>query len=503
MRPDVRPDSPRRAWLAYALSSGMVAAATVVAVVVDQAIDIPNLSLVFVLPVVIAAVSFGFGPALAAAVVGVVAYNFFLIEPRHTFRVADPSNVWALVLLLTTAAVVSAVAADARRRALQAWEAADQASALQALARALVGETARSGVAAHCAEALSHLFHAPAVVLLHEDGALRPLGTAGGADLSEADIEAAGWSLASGCATRGGAYPVGDAAFDFWPVSTPQRQQAAIGLRISNLEDGRPETPERLVEIVAGHLSVALDREMYARQVLENRVQIASERLKADLLAAVSHDLKTPLSTILFTLQSLRKFEAAHDPETRAELLAAAEVETARLSRMVENLLDMNRIEAGALPVRPAAADPAALVAAAIERARPALMGHRVVNQVKAGKPMMVDEALFESALANLLENAGKYSPEGSQVVIRSGCDGGQGWVEVLDEGPGFPGAPERMIEKFARGQTGDGRPPGTGLGLAIARSFLEAQRGRLEASNRGNRKGARVRLLAPLAEQA
>jgi two-component system sensor histidine kinase KdpD len=485
---------------AYAVTGIAVALATLAAVIVDRAISVPNLSLVFVLPVVFSAASFGFGPALAAAVAGVVAYNFFLIEPRYTFRVAQPANIWALALLLTTAAVVSAVAADARRRALEAWAAAAQASTLQTLARALVGESTRAGVAARCAEALSQLFRAPAVLMLHEEGGLRPLGIAGGAAISEADAEAAGWSLASGCATRGGAYPVADSRFDFWPVVTPQRQRAAIGLMISEGEEGRPDAPERLVEIVGGYLSVALDREAYARQVLDNRVQIASERLKADLLAAVSHDLKTPLSTILFTLQSLRTFDAAHDAKTRAELLSAAEAETSRLSRMVENLLDMNRIEAGALPLRPAPADPADLVAAAIARARPALENHRIVNEVTGGSPLMVDEALFESALANLLENAAKYSPEGSEVCIRAGCNDGVGWVEVLDEGPGLGGAPERLFEKFARGRPGDGRPPGTGLGLSIARGFLEAQGGRVEAEDRQDRRGARVRLLAPLA---
>jgi two-component system sensor histidine kinase KdpD len=150
--------------------------------------------------------------------------------------------------------------------------------------------------------------------------------------------------------------------------------------------------------------------------------------------------------------------------------------------------------------VHAAPTDPVELVAAAIVRARPALEGRRIINEVAGGKPLMVDEALFETALANLLENAGKYSPEGSEVRIRAGGADGLGWVEVIDEGPGFIGAPERLFEKFARGFAGDGRPPGTGLGLSIARGFLEAQGGRIEAANRQDRKGARVRLLAPLA---
>jgi two-component system sensor histidine kinase KdpD len=255
------------------------------------------------------------------------------------------------------------------------------------------------------------------------------------------------------------------------------------------------------VEIVSGYLAVALDREAYAAQVLESRVEVASERLKTDLLAAVSHDLKTPLSTVLFTLQSLQKFAKTHDAKTRAELLTLAETETARLSAMVANLLDMNRLDAGAVVVKTAAVEPAELTAEALRSAAMALSNRQVVNEVSPGAaPLMVDASLFETALANVLENAAKYAPAGSKIWVRNGEAKGDGWIEVEDEGPGFPDAIEPMFEKFSRGVAGDGRPPGTGLGLSIARGFLEAQGGQVEAHNRPDGKGARVRLSAPLA---
>ena len=487
---------------AYALSFLMVAAATLAAILVDQVQTVPNLSLVFVLPVVIAAVSFGWGPSLAAAVAGALAYNFFLIAPLYTLRVADPANIWALFLLLVTAAIVSGVAAQSRRRAMEAWSAADQATALQALARSLVAANGGAGAAQASADALARLFHSPAVVFLQGETELAVTGQAGGGELSPADREAAGWALAARIPTRGGAYPVESAAYDFWPVVTPQRQQAVIGVSISLGEAGRPDNPERLVEIVSGYLAVALDREAYAAQVLESRVEVASERLKADLLAAVSHDLKTPLSTVLFTLQSLQKFAKTHDAKTRAELLTLAETETSRLSAMVANLLDMNRIDAGAVVVKTAAVEPAELAAEALRSASVALAGREVVNEVSAqAAPLEVDASLFETALANVLEIAAKYAPAGAPIRLRSGEAGGAGWIEVEDEGPGFPGAIEPMFEKFSRGVSGDGRPPGTGLGLSIARGFLEAQGGSVEAVNLQGGKGARVRLSAPLAK--
>jgi K+-sensing histidine kinase KdpD len=487
--------------VAYSLSFLMVAAVTLGAVLVDDVQTVPNLSLIFVLPVVIAAVSFGWGPALAAAVLGVLAFNFFLIAPRYSLDVADPSNLWALILLLITAAIVSAVAAQSRRRAVEARTAADQATALQALARTLVAANGGGRAARASAEALSRLFQAPAVVLLQGEDTLEVTAEAGGGALTVADIEAASWALAARMPTRGGAYPAEASAYDFWPVVTPQRQQAVIGVSISLGEAGRPDNPERLVEIVSGYLAVALDREAYAAQVLESRVEVASERLKADLLAAVSHDLKTPLSTVLFTLQSLQKFAKTHDAKTRAELLGLAERETARLSAMVGNLLDMNRLDAGAVVVKTAAAPPAELAAEALRSAAVALEGRQVFNEVAAdAAPLMVDASLFETALANVLENAAKYAPAGSTIWLRSGAAAGSGWIDVVDEGPGFPEAIEPMFEKFSRGVTGDGRPPGTGLGLSIARGFLEAQGGRVEAENLADGKGARVRLSAPLA---
>jgi two-component system sensor histidine kinase KdpD len=266
------------------------------------------------------------------------------------------------------------------------------------------------------------------------------------------------------------------------------------------LPDGRPAGVDRLAESVSGYIAVALDREYFASRALHTQVEMASHQLKGDLLAAVSHDLKTPLSTILFTLQSLQKFAGQHDAAARAELLALAEQETERLMGMVTNLLDMGRIEAGAPPVRAQPTAAAELVAGALQQASFALAGRQVVKENAPGPLLLADAPLAETALANLLQNAGKYAPAGTPIRVRIGGDGQDGWIEVEDDGPGFPEPIEPLFEKFARGVDGDGRAPGTGLGLAIARGFAEAQGGRVEAFNRQGG-GASVRLILPLAE--
>jgi two-component system sensor histidine kinase KdpD len=485
----------------YLLALVLVFAAILGAVVVEHLVGASDLSLIFVLPVVIAAASFGWGPALLAALGGVAAFNFFFLEPRYSLQVEDAANVWALGLLMAVAAIVSAVAAQARARAREAWRHADQALALQALARTLMGAVDRTGAAVASAEALARLFQTSAVVLLETDEALALTAAAGGATLSPADEEAARWALASRLPTRAGAYPVEEAGFDFWPVKGASRRRAVVGVRLSDPDAGRPADPERLVEIVGGYLSVALGREEFADQVLESRLAMASQKLKADLLAAVSHDLKTPLSTILFTLQSLQRFAKDHDAKARAELLALAEAETARLSGLVSNLLDMSRLDADAVVVRKTVIAPAELAVRASERAAAAMAGRTLVDEVDPAAPdLFADVALTETALANVLENAGKYTAAGSVIRLRFAAEDGFGVLEVADEGPGFPGAVEPLFERFTRGVQGDGRPPGTGLGLAIARGFVEAQGGRVEASNRPDGPGARVRLVLPLA---
>jgi K+-sensing histidine kinase KdpD len=499
--PDVSAEPPRRLHpaAAYALTLAMVAVATVVAIGFERQVSIPNLSLVFVLPVLLAAVAFGWGPALAAAVAGVAAYNFFLLPPIYTFNVEDPANIWALALLGIVGAITSAVAAESRRRARAPREAARQARVLQTAARALVGAADREAVAEASVEAMRKLFGAPAVVLIEEPGGL--IEAAGGVDLTDADREAAAWSLASRLPVRGGDYPAEKASFDFWPVVTRRRQGAVLGVATAGRERGGQGGPERLVEVVGAYLAVALDREALVTEVMEARVALAGEVLKADLLAAVSHDLKTPLSTILLSLQSVRALGDAHDAAAKAELLGLAETEAARLERLVEDLLDTNRLDAGAVCARIAPEAPAGLIAAALAQAAPALAGRRVETEALATAPaLQVDAGLFGSALAKVLENAGRYGPEGSVVRIRTGGEGGQGWIEVEDEGPGFAGAVEPLFHRFTRGAAGDGRPPGLGLGLSIARGFMTAMGGRIEAANRSGAPGARVRLIAPAA---
>jgi len=260
-----RPAGPLRAeapirvplTLQYLLSLVLVALAVLLATVVDHLISAPNLTLIFVLPVVIAATSFGWGPALFAAVAGVLAFDFLFTAPYYSFRIASPSDLWAASLLLLTAAVVSTVAAEARRRTLEARRAAEQAEALQQLAHLVIEGRSAGEVEQAAATALSRIFQVPAVVYLGRAGGLRPVARAGGAEITSAEDEAANGALTSGVRVRGGAYPYDRSTLDFWPVAARDGRRFVLGLDFSQADRDRPAAPERFVDAVGGYLAAA------------------------------------------------------------------------------------------------------------------------------------------------------------------------------------------------------------------------------------------------------
>jgi len=251
-------DPGRLHWAAqYGLSLVFVAVAVVLAFVVEHLIAAPNLTLIFVLPVVIAATAFGWGPALAAVVASVLAFDFFFTEPRLSFAIASPSDLWAAALLLVTAAIVSAVAAEARRRALESRRAAAQAGALHALAHVVIEAQPAAQVIQAAAKALSGAFGAPAAVFVESGDQLKLAATAGGAQIRATEEDAARGALFAGVPMRAETYPHDESLFDFWPIGKPGAR-CVLGVEFAEADGGRPAHPEQLMEIIGGYLTGAL-----------------------------------------------------------------------------------------------------------------------------------------------------------------------------------------------------------------------------------------------------
>jgi K+-sensing histidine kinase KdpD len=243
----------------YLASIVMTAVATVVAVGVDSQVTIPNLSLVFVVPVIFAGVGLGLGPSLCSAVLGALAFNFFLTEPRYSLAVNDAANIWAIGLLFAVGLIVSGVAFTSRQRAAEAALLRRQTSVLQGYSRDIVAADNADAILSITSRALAALFQVPAVVMLVAEGRVVSLERVGDIEPQEAELEAARSSLATGTIMRGDVYPNLASRFDFWPVKTAEGQNAVIGLAFD--PDERPSAPDTQVNIVASVLALVLDRQ--------------------------------------------------------------------------------------------------------------------------------------------------------------------------------------------------------------------------------------------------
>lgn len=448
-----------------------VGLAAVAAAGAEPWLDAQSLALFFVPPVIVVAIRHGFAAAAIAALISTAAVNFLFVEPRHTFVVGRIQDAAALAIFATVAALSSALAAQARAAQRAAEARASQAALLRDQALVLGAARAPEDVAKACCAALAQLADGAVVVAAPDDRVW-------GSPISDDTRLAARLAMS----TKRPYTPTPDAPFDtrwrFWPVMAEGEAVLALGV-VDPQGHGADSAAEQLAS-VAG---LALARIAATQRAEMARIDAARERLKTDLLAGVSHDLRTPLSTILFTLQSLQRFAHSHDATTRTELIALAEEEARRLSAMVEALLDARRIGAEGVPVQVEPVAPGDLIA----RARAALAREDAPIALDVtlpeGLPLVAaDIDLSVRALANVLSNAVRHG--GGEVRITARRAGDLVCIDVRDSGPGVGEDPRRLFEPFHRGRRDDGRAPGLGLGLSLARTFLRAQGGDLTAEN-------------------
>jgi two-component system sensor histidine kinase KdpD len=284
----------------------------------------------------------------------------------------------------------------------------------------------------------------------------------------------------------------------FLPLRTGRGKLGVVGIWKDLAGPLLTPAERRLLDALLDQTALAVDRVQLARDVDATRLLAETERLRAALLNSIGHDLKTPLASILGTITALRDHGDLYAPEAKDSMLATAQDETERLARFVGNLLDMTRLEAGALGPKREPVDVADVIGAALARTARLLAGHKVITDVPIDLPLLrSDFLLLEQVLVNLLENAARYAPAGSAVEIGSEATGDTLALEVRDRGPGLgPQAAERVFEPFYRAS--DAVPgQGVGLGLAVARGFVEAMGGTIQASDRPGG-GAVFRLTFP-----
>jgi two-component system sensor histidine kinase KdpD len=346
------------------------------------------------------------------------------------------------------------------------------------------------------------LLNAEVVMLMPEDGRLAPRAAfPPDSEFSDADLAAARWSWDADHPTGRGTDTLPGGRWLFVPIRTSRSAVGVIG--VLSLKEGHElgASERRLLEAVGNQAAIAIERLTLADDIDQARLGAERERLRSAMLTSVSHDLRTPLASIIGALSGLKSYRDRYDEQTRDELLGTALSEAERLDRFVGNLLDMTRLDAGAIAPKREAVDVGDLVSTALRRAMPILKDKVVVPVVPPGlPPLSLDFVLAEQVLFNLLDNAAKYSPAGGRIEVEARPVAGAVEIVVRDEGPGIPAdALDRLFHKFYRADAGDRQRAGTGLGLAIAKGFVEALGGTIAARNRTDRSGAEFIVRYPL----
>jgi two-component system, OmpR family, sensor histidine kinase KdpD len=478
----------------YAGSLGMVAVALAIALVLRQSLAVSNIALVFVTAVLVSGITYGRWPALFASFISVMAYNFFFLPPLYTFTISDRENVVALFFFALVAVIASNLTARVRDQVVTARERAKVTEDLYLFSRKLASVVTLDDLLWATVYQIATMLKVRVVLLLPQgEGVEVRAGYPPEDLLDEADLAAAQWAWDHSRAAGRGADTLPGAKRVFLPMRTGRGPIGIIGL--DNDKPGPILSPDqsRLLDALSDQAALAVERINLVQDIDRAKLTAETERLRSALLTSISHDLRTPLASILGSATSLKAYRENLDKEAQDELIATIQDESERLNRFINNLLDMTRLESGAIATHAEATDLADVIGSALRRAAKVLGAHKIKVEMSPDLPMpRLDGVLLEQVIFNLLDNAAKYSPGNSEIRVDAVADGGVVRIEVRDEGEGLPPEDiERIFDKFYRVHAADRQRAGTGLGLAICRGFVEAMGGTIAAGNRSERKGA------------
>lgn len=471
----------------YVLALAMVVAMTALGRLLIEVIDLGNISLLYLVPVMFAAATFGVRAGLFAGLASSLAYNFFFLPPTGTLTVNNPENVVSILVLLGVAVVTSQFAARVRAQADLAQSSARQNASLASFSRLLVAAPDQDTLMqAICAEVGRLLDVRTALLLPSADGPMLRAAVPPEDRLEQIERAAAQWAMDNEQPAGRGSSTLTASDWLFHPLRTTRGVLGVLGMTRDDAREPVRSDQLPLLMSLLDQASIALDRMELEEESLRTRQVDERDRLRSALLSSVSHDLRTPLTTILSAAQEIRRNPSALLAET-------IETEALRLNRFVSNLLDMVRVEAGALPMKVEATDLFDAAASAAHDTRASLLGHEVKVDISPNIPLVrVDPVLLHHCLINLLDNAGRYADPGTPIVIRARRAADAISMSIIDQGPGIaPGNEKRVFETFTRLEGSDRAKHGTGLGLAIVKGFAEAMGLSVEASNNDDPHGA------------
>ena len=479
----------------YALTTAMVAAITAIASALFHVLELGNIGMLYLLPVMVAASLHGLRTGLFAGLASSLAYNFFFLPPVGTLSINNPENIVSLVVLFGVAVVTSQLTSRVRAQADLAAASARTNATLAGFLRQIAGVNELDVAAQMICDDVRRLLGVQVLLLGPDDSSDVAIlaATDPAYRLDTMDHAAANWAFETGTPAGKGSGTLAASEWLFHPLRTGERMVGVLA--VANEAGGMPVRPDQLplLASLSDQSALVLERLRLQAEMRDIDAVRTRDRLRDALLSSVSHDLRTPLTAVMVAADQLAQ-------GVTPELVGTIRSESARLNRFVSNLLDMARVEAGAIRLRVEATDLSDAVAGAAHDARGALAGHDLHLDVPPDLPLVrVDPQLLHHCLLNLLDNAGRYADPGTAIVIEGRNHYGEISLSVRDQGPGLPpGEQARVFDTFTRLEGTDRSAGGTGLGLAIVKAFAEAMGMSVIAANRPDGEGAVFSLRFP-----
>lgn len=485
-------------WPDYLASLSLVAVTTLISSLIEPWLSSTNLVMLYLLAVVVAAFRFGLRPAMLTAALGVLAFDFFLIPPRLSFKVQDTEYLFTFFGLFIVGVIISTLVAKARERSEVVRERELQTESLYYLTRDLATAVDMDSIMAAVIKNISETLQAQIAVLVPQGEQMKISAISRDLTLDTKELAVADWAFRNHREAGIGTETLGSAELLYLPLCTSACFLGVLGIKLKNISDYRSPHNRRLLDAFATQISLAMERVLLAQQAEQALVLQARESLERALLNSISHDLRTPLVSIIGALSSLRDRNLQIDETRKDDLLSGAWDEAERLNRFVGNLLDMTRLEAGELKMQKAPCDVQDLIGCALAALEPRLEKRKVAVTIAEDMPLInMDAVLMNQVLVNLLDNALKYTALTSSIEITAAYLAPLLRIEVLDQGPGIPDHDlHRVFDKFYRLPVPEG-VHGTGLGLSICKGIVEAHGGRIWAENRAGG-GLRIVLQLP-----
>lgn len=486
-----RPAEPRRANLyrRYAYAVLVIVACTLIARLLYGAFDLANLVMVYLVGVIFVATRYGQGPSILASVLAVAGFDFLFVTPYYSLSVSDTQYLVTLLGMLAVAMVISHLMANVRYQARVASHRERRATVLYRMSRELSAARTEGEIVRIALRHLHAEFGSRNVILFPnaQGRIVHPRESPLGASLRGADLGVAQWVYDHNEMAGQGTQTLAGAKAVYFPLGTEDQAIGVLSLLPVNLRRIFLPEQRQLLETFLTQIAHALERVRLAEQARAAAVEMEAERLRNSLLSSISHDLRTPLAAIVGSASTLAESNEALGAQERQELGRAIVEEAVRMSHLIDNILDMARLDAGAVRLNRQWHVLEEIIGAALNRLESRLLGRAVTVRLPRDLPLVyVDAVMIEQVLVNLLENAAKYTPPASPIEISAERSAFTVTVSVADRGPGIPcGQEERLFQKFYRVQ-GEAAQSGVGLGLAICKAIVEAHGGWIRAKNRG-----------------